>query len=160
MALKVGEPAPDFKLASAAGEKQGEFELSAQRGKNVVIFFYALDFTPVWKDELSAIQANLAKFADLNAQVVGVNTDSVPSHIAFQKSLGGLTYALASDRWPYAAIAQAYGIFPASKHPVPFINDRAVFIVDKSGKIAWSKIYELKQQPDLAEIFAAIKKLP
>jgi peroxiredoxin len=160
MALKVGEPAPDFKLASATGEKQGEFELSAQRGKNVVIFFYALDFTPVWKDELSAIQANLAKFADLNAQVVGVNTDSVPSHIAFQKSLGGLTYALASDRWPYAAIAQAYGIFPASKHPVPFINDRAVFIVDKSGKIAWSKIYELKQQPDLAEIFAALKKLP
>ena len=47
MALKVGDPAPDFKLASATGEKQGEFELSAQRGKNVVIFFYALDFTPV-----------------------------------------------------------------------------------------------------------------
>ncbi len=109
---------------------------------------------------MSAIQANLAKFADLNAQVVGVNTDSVPSHIAFQKSLGGLTYALASDRWPYAAIAQAYGIFPAAKHPVPFINDRAVFIVDRNGKIAWSKVYELKQQPDLTEIFAALKQLP
>jgi len=80
--------------------------------------------------------------------------------MAFQKSLGGLTYALASDRWPYAEVARAYGIFPASKHPVPFINDRAVFIVDKHGKIAWSKVYELKQQPDLAEIFGALKKLP
>lgn len=47
MALKVGDAAPDFKLASMTGETQGEFQLSAQRGKNVVILFYALDFTPV-----------------------------------------------------------------------------------------------------------------
>jgi alkyl hydroperoxide reductase subunit AhpC len=95
----------------------------------------------------------------LNAQVVGVNTDSVPSHIAFQKSLGGLSFPLASDRWPYAEVARAYEVFPASKHPVPFINDRAVFIVDQDGKIGWSKVYELKQQPDLTEIFAVLKKL-
>jgi peroxiredoxin len=96
----------------------------------------------------------------LNAQVVGVNTDSVPSHIAFQKSLGGLSFPLASDRWPYAQTAQAYGIFPASKHPVPFLNDRAVFIVDKNGKVAWAKVYELKQQPDQGEILEALKKCP
>ncbi len=47
MALKVGDTAPDFKLGCATGEKQGEFQLSGQKGKNVVIFFYALDFTPV-----------------------------------------------------------------------------------------------------------------
>ena len=96
----------------------------------------------------------------MNAQVVGVSTDSVPSHIAFQKLLGGLSYPLASDRWPYAETAQAYGIFPASKHPVPFINDRAVFIVDKNGMVAWARVYELKQQPDVAEILDALKKLP
>ena len=91
---------------------------------------------------------------------MGVNTDSVPSHIAFQKFLGGLKYPLASDRWPYAQTAQAYGIFPASKHPVPFLNDRAVFIVDKTGKVAWAKVYGLKQQPDQGEILEALKKLP
>ncbi len=47
MALKVGDVAPDFTLGSATGETQGEFKLSAHKGKNVVIFFYALDFTPV-----------------------------------------------------------------------------------------------------------------
>ncbi len=91
---------------------------------------------------------------------MGVNTDSVPSHIAFQKSLGGLKYPLASDRWPYAQTAQAYGIFPAAKHPVPFLNERAVFIVDKNGKVAWAKVYELKEQPDQGEILEALKKLP
>ena len=47
MALQVGDTAPDFKLGSATGATQGEFQLSAQHGKNVVICFYALDFTPV-----------------------------------------------------------------------------------------------------------------
>lgn len=47
MGLKVGDVAPDFKLGCVTGETQGEFHLSGQRGKNVVIFFYALDFTPV-----------------------------------------------------------------------------------------------------------------
>jgi peroxiredoxin len=47
MPLKIGDRAPDFKLASATADKQGEFQLSAHQGKNVVIFFYALDFTPV-----------------------------------------------------------------------------------------------------------------
>jgi len=47
MALKVGDAAPDFKLNASTGESQAEFQLSAQKGKKVVIFFYALDFTPV-----------------------------------------------------------------------------------------------------------------
>jgi peroxiredoxin len=108
---------------------------------------------------LSAIQADLAQFAGLNAQVVGVNTDTVFSHVAFQKSLGGLSFPLASDRWPYAKTAEAYGIFPATRHDFAFVNDRAVFIVDKGGKIAWSKIYELGQQPDNAEILDALRKV-
>jgi hypothetical protein len=47
MALRQGDAAPDFKLACAIGESQGEFQLSSTRGKAVVIQFYALDFTPV-----------------------------------------------------------------------------------------------------------------
>ena len=47
MALKIGDEAPDFRLSSTTGSTQGEFQLSAYRGKNVVVCFYALDFTPV-----------------------------------------------------------------------------------------------------------------
>ncbi len=101
----------------------------------------------------------MAKFAGANAQVVGVNTDTVFAHIAFQKQLGGLGFPVASDRWPYAETAKKYGVFPATKHNLAFVNDRAVFIVDKSGKIVWSKVYELKQAPDNAEILSALRKL-
>lgn len=88
-----------------------------------------------------------------------MNTDSVFSHIAFQKFIGGLKFPLAADRWPYAATAQAYGLFPPTKHEVPFINDRAIFVIDKQGKIGWSKIYELRQKPDVGEVLEAVQKL-
>jgi alkyl hydroperoxide reductase subunit AhpC len=92
----------------------------------------------------------------MDAQVVGVCTDTVFSHIAFQGSLGGVEFPLAADRWPYAATAQAFGVFPPSKHQIPFVNDRAIFIVDKNGKVAWAKVYELRELPDVDEVLQAL----
>ncbi len=95
----------------------------------------------------------------MNAQVVGVSTDTVFSHIAFQESLGGLKFPLAADRWPYAATAQAYEVFPPTRHEIPFVNDRAIFIVDKNGRIAWSKVYALRELPDLEEVLKALAEI-
>jgi len=108
---------------------------------------------------MPAFQADLAKFAGYNAQVVGISTDSVPCHVAFQKSLGGLSYPLASDKWPHGEVAKAYGIFPATQAPNLGINERAVFIVDKNGKIAWAKVYALEEQPDTAEVLDALREI-
>jgi peroxiredoxin len=159
MPLKVGDMAPDFNLPCATGDRSGEFQLSSYRGRNVVVAFYPLDFTPVCSTEMPAFEAELAKFASYNAQVVGISTDSVPCHIAFQKSLGGLTYPLASDKWPPGEVAKAYGVFPAAKAAHLGINERAVFVVDKEGRIAFAKVYELGQQPDVTEILDALRKL-
>jgi peroxiredoxin (alkyl hydroperoxide reductase subunit C) len=160
MALQIGDAAPDFKLPSVIGEQQEEFQLSDYRGqKNIVILFYALDFTPVCSAELPPFQAGLSQLADQDAMVVGICTDTVFSHAAFQKSLGGLGFSLASDRWPYAETAKAYGLFPPHRHQFASVNDRAVFIVDKKGTIAWSKIYDLAEVPNVEEILGALKKL-
>ncbi len=42
-AVEVGDKAPDFELNSTKG---GKLKLSSLRGKNVLIQFYVLDFTP------------------------------------------------------------------------------------------------------------------
>ncbi|MGH9357313.1 MAG: redoxin domain-containing protein [Terriglobia bacterium] len=157
MALKIGDVAPDFKLKCSTGESQAEFQLSAQKGKNVVVLFYPMDFTPVCQSELAGFEAEIAKFS--GTQVVGISTDSVFSHMAFQQALGGVSYALATDRWPYAGTAQAYGVFPPTRHSIPFANDRAIFVVDKDGKIAWFKIYDIGTQPQPNEVLEALKKL-
>ena len=45
--LKVGDLAPDFDLPCALGEDKHQVKLSDFRGrKNVVLAFYALDWTP------------------------------------------------------------------------------------------------------------------
>jgi hypothetical protein len=43
-AVEVGARAPDFELPSTIG---GKLKLSSLRGKNVLINFYVLDFSPV-----------------------------------------------------------------------------------------------------------------
>lgn len=160
MALRAGDMAPDFKLPSITGSTQGEFQLSSYRGRNVIVLFYALDFTPVCSAELPAFKMDQAKLAGSDAVIVAISTDTVFSHKAFARSLGGLDFALASDRWPYAEVAKAYGIFPASKHQFGAVNDRATFIVDKNGRIAWEKVYDLTEVPDVGEIASALKTLP
>lgn len=47
MPLRVGETAPDFALKAVVRERQVNFKLSELRGKNVVLAFYPLDWTPV-----------------------------------------------------------------------------------------------------------------
>ena len=42
-ALQVGDKAPDFELDSSKG---GKLKLSSLKGKNVLIYFYVLDFSP------------------------------------------------------------------------------------------------------------------
>lgn len=42
-AVEVGQPAPDFELDSTAG---GKLKLSTLKGKNVLINFYVLDYSP------------------------------------------------------------------------------------------------------------------
>jgi hypothetical protein len=43
LALQVGDKAPDFELDSSRG---GKLKLSSLKGKNVLINFYVLDFSP------------------------------------------------------------------------------------------------------------------
>ncbi len=45
--LQVGDIAPDFELAAATGTERHALKLSGYRGKkNVVLAFYALDWSP------------------------------------------------------------------------------------------------------------------
>ncbi len=45
-AIQVGELAPDFELPAVLGDKRQKFKLSELRGKNVVLAFYVLNWTP------------------------------------------------------------------------------------------------------------------
>ncbi len=108
---------------------------------------------------MPAYDADADKFAGFDAQVVGISVDSVFSHLAWQeKSIGKLNYPLCSDFYPHGKVAQTYGVLREGP-PIPGINDRAIFILDKTGKIVFSKLYELGEQPENEEAFEVLKKL-
>lgn len=109
---------------------------------------------------MPAYEADAAKFAELDAQVVGISPDSPYSHIAWQKKeIGRVNYPLLSDFWPHGGVADAYGVLRREGPPLAGISERAIFIVDRDGRIAWSKVYELGQQPPNEDLFVALRRM-
>lgn len=108
---------------------------------------------------MSAYERDLAQFADLDAQVLGISVDSVYSHVAWQEhATGRLSFPLACDFYPHGAVAESYGVFRPGP-PIPGINDRAVFLVDKQGAIAFAELYDLGGLPDNDKALNILRKL-
>ena len=158
--LNVGDSAPDFELPAITGKEKRKFKLSDFRGKkNVVLAFYPLDWSPTCTTEMSGFKTDMSKFSGVGAEVVGISVDSLYSHIAWQEKAIGGEYTLASDFWPHGDVARKFGVFRETE-PLPGISNRAIFIVDKQGRIAFAKTYELGQVPDNEECLVALQQLP
>ena len=148
--IAVGSDAPDFELGTHTRTK---VRLSDYRGRrNVVLAFHPLAFTPVCSSEMQAFERSLDHFAALDTVVFGISLDADPSKRAWAESLGGIHFDLLSDFLPQGAVAKAYGALS------PFgLPERAIFVVDKEGKIAWAKKYGMDDQPDLEEVVGTLR---
>jgi len=157
--LKVGDAAPDFDVSALIGGIKKKFRLSQCKGKKqVVLAFHPVNWTPVCARQMAEYNAALAKFADYDAQVVGISVDSIYSTSAWEKEIGPFDYTLASDYWPHGEVAQKFGVF-RDQEPFSGVSERAIFVVDKNGRIAFSKVYPIDQLPDTEEIFATLQAL-
>ena len=148
MALAVGQPAPQFALKD---QTQKEVKLEDFKGKNIVVIFYPLDFSPTCTNEHACFVNEMKQFEKLNAQVLGVSVDSAWTHKAFAEKMG-ITYPLLADFNPRGAVAEKFGVFFADKG----ISGRAIAIIDKSGNVAWFKQYDFTVVPDVNEVAAAL----
>jgi peroxiredoxin len=91
----------------------------------------------------------------LDAQVLGVSCDSVPSHKAFAKECGGLDFPVLSDFWPHGEVAKKFGVFmDDAGHP-----RRSVFVLDREGVVRWAYHAELDEQRDINDILAALEDI-
>jgi peroxiredoxin len=151
--LPVGQEAPDFELRSHQG---GTVKLSDFRGKkNVVLAFHPLAFTPVCANQMRGYESDLAEFEKAGAAVLGISIDAQPAKAAWAKTLDSISYDLLSDFHPHGDVAKKYGVFREKEG----ISDRAIFVIDKAGRIAWSKVYEIPELPPNDEVLAALQRL-
>jgi len=108
---------------------------------------------------MTAYSRDLDTFAGYDAQVMGISVDSTWSHIAWQeKEIGKLNYPLLSDFYPHGEVAQQYKVFRTG-NPIPGINERAIYVIDKTGKIVFAQQYELGESPDNRDVLDALEGL-
>jgi peroxiredoxin len=150
--LPVGTQAPDFSLPDASGRA---VELSSFRGRNVVIAFYPLDWSPACSDQLSLYQSELQDFRRHNAQVLGISVDSLYSHGAWA-AVRGITFPLLSDFQPKGEVARRYKVMRDSDG----FSERALYVVDGEGIIRYCHISpELHMIPDIYELFEQLERM-
>ena len=130
MSLAQGDAAPDFDVTSSDGRR---FHLAELRGKkNVVLYFYPKDFTPICTAEACGFRDNYAALQGRDTEVIGVSFDDDGSHQAFAKE-HQVPFALVSD--PTKQLATAYGVYGGVRALFGRIA-RVTFVIDKQGKIA------------------------
>lgn len=139
----VTKEAPDFTAEVVLPDNTfGQITLSAFRGKNVVLFFYPLDFTFVCPSEILAFNKKLDEFKKRNTEVIGVSVDSKFTHLAWKKTpvedggIGDIQYTLVSDL--NKNIAREYGILFGES-----VALRGLFLIDTKGVIRHAVINDL-----------------
>lgn len=127
MGLQIGDKIPNF---SAKDSNGNYFESSSIIGKKpVVIYFYPKDYTPGCTAQACSFRDQYEDFKDLGAEVIGISSDSVPSHEKFAKQYK-LPFLLLSDydkklRNLFGVKTNLFGLFPG----------RVTFVADKNGTI-------------------------
>ena len=104
---------------------------------------------------MPGLEKNLERFKGLDAQVVGISIDTKHANRAWAESIGGISYPLLCDFWPHGNVAKMYGVFDEQAGR----SERAVFIVDKSGKIRYIDVHDIGEQPDEQQILDELGKL-
>lgn len=135
----VGRTAPDIEAPLLDG---GEFSLAAQRGKTVVLSFWASWCGPC-RQELPALEA-LAK-ARGDIEVFAVNVDRDPA--LARRFLSQVTIDLPIVMDPESA---ALGLYEVLSMPT-------MFLVDRNGTVKFRKT-GFSQANGLAELEAALAK--
>lgn len=159
MGTLVGKKAPEFSADAVinGGEFVEGFSLEQYVGKKeVVFFFYPLDFTFVCPTEILAFQHKLADFEKRGVAVVGCSVDSKFSHWAWLNTelekggIKGVRFPLVADL--SKTISENYGVLAGQYDydeegnsifvgaPVAY---RGLFLIDKKGVVRHSVVNDL-----------------
>jgi peroxiredoxin Q/BCP len=130
----AGDLAPDFTLPGTVRGQHADYRLSDQRGHPVVLAFYPGDETAVCTKQLCSYQHELSSLTALDAELWGISSQGIESHEAFQANRG-LDFPLLADE--QNQVFAAYGL------GLGMTRRRAIFVVDASGRVAWSHVSKL-----------------
>jgi len=122
----VGSKAPDFTLLSQSGEMVSLRDFLSQ--KPVVLFFYPKDDTPGCTRQVCAFRDEYEGFGNLDAEVIGISSDSVKSHRNFAER-HDFPFTLLSDEG--AKVRKLYGV----PNTLGLFPGRVTYVIDEEGVV-------------------------
>ena len=159
MSVLVNRPAPDFKAQAVMADGSfKEIKLSDFRGKEVVLFFWPLDFTFVCPSEIIAHENRRKEFEARGVQLIGVSIDSQFTHYAWRETpvnkggIGRVGFPIVAD--VQHEIVRAYGVEHADG-----VAFRATFLIDKNGIVQSQQVNNLPIGRNVDEIIRTIDAL-
>ena len=150
-AVQAGAAAPDFDLEDKPSHRVSLREL---RGRPVILAFYPADWSPVCSDQMALYNEILPEFERHGAQMLGISVDGAWCHQAFSDSRH-LHFPLLADFEPKGEVARRYSVY----NDEVGVADRALFVIDKDGQIAWSYVSPVEVNPGADGILRALEDL-
>jgi lipoyl-dependent peroxiredoxin subunit C len=158
--LTIGDRLPSFKLQAAVsldkGREFAEITDQSHPRKWLVLFAWPMDFTFVCPTEIAEFGRKSREFADRDAQVLGMSTDTQFVHLAWRKDhadLRDLPFPMLADT--KHELSAALGIL----HKTEGVCLRATFIVDPDGIIRWVSVNDLKVGRSVPETLRVLDAL-
>jgi peroxiredoxin len=149
--LAAGTTAPDFTLHVTPDQT---ISLGELKGKPIILAFYPADWSPVCSDQMVLYNEILPQFRKHKAELLGLSVDGYWCHAAFAENRH-LHFPLLSDFEPKGNIAKKYGAYRLQEG----ICERALFVIDKNGIIAWSYLSPVAENPGADGILEALESL-
>ncbi|UDG80372.1 peroxiredoxin C [Candidatus Annandia pinicola] len=158
----VSQIAPDFTSSAVLGNGEviENFNLKKfTKNKNVVLFFWPMDFTFVCPSELIAFNNRYEIFKKKKTIIIGISIDSIFVHCAWrntpieQGGIGKIKFTMVSDI--KRKIQKSYGV----EHPKLGIALRGSFLIDKNRIIRHQIINDLPLGRNIDEMLRIIDAL-
>ncbi|WP_332633967.1 peroxiredoxin [Halalkalibacter flavus] len=158
----VGKQAPRFEMDAVMPNKEFKkvsLEENMKNGKWTVLFFYPMDFTFVCPTEITAMSERYEEFQDLDAEVIGVSTDTIHTHLAWintdrlDNGLGELHYPLAADT--NHVVSREYGVLIEDEG----IALRGLFIINPEGDLMYQVVFHNNIGRDVNETLRVLQAL-
>jgi len=147
----VGDLAPGFTLPSQSGE---EVSLKDFLGKKraIVLFFYPKDDTPGCTKEACSFRDGYEQFEKLEAEVIGVSSDSTKSHQRFAQR-HGLPFVLLSDE--EGEVRKLYGV----PNTLGLFFGRVTYVIDNEGVVRHVSSSQLGVTKHVEEALMALESI-
>lgn len=156
MTVEVGQRIPDVTLIS---HERKPVKLTELLGNPTVLAFFPGAFTSVCTKEMCTFRDGMARFTQMNAQVVAISVDSPFAQKAFAEQYG-LNFTLLSDFNRDAV--RKFGVEDPNfvNGLLPGVAKRSVFVVDKNGNVTYKWVSDNPgTEPNYDEVAEAVRKI-